>query len=160
MVRTSAQSRVAVERRPATAADTPLLRELYADSRPELTVLPMDSRLVLVDMQFRAQRRRHATQFPDHEQHVLTARGADVGQVLVDRRPGELHILDIVVDLGHRRQGIAAAVLAELVDEALIRNERIWTSFWAGNTGAFRLFEGAGFAVVDEADGHLTMARR
>jgi ribosomal protein S18 acetylase RimI-like enzyme len=153
------RTRSAVTRRPATAADTPLLRELFADARPELTVLPMDSRLVLIDMQFRAQRRRYAAQYPERRDEILVVRGVDVGRVLTDRSDGYLHILDIAVDLGHRRQGIAAAALAELVDGAVERCEQVRVTLWGGNTAGRRLCEQAGFSVVAEADGYVTMSR-
>jgi GNAT superfamily N-acetyltransferase len=110
--------RIAVQRRTATSADLPLLRSLFADSRMELATLSADSRFVLVDMQFRAQRRALDTRFPDAEHDILVVGGTDVGRVVIDRSGPDVRVVDITVALGHRRQGIASAVLAEIADEA------------------------------------------
>ncbi len=159
MTRGSARTRQAMTRRPATAADTPLLRELFADARPELTVLPSDSRLVLIDMQFRAQRRRHAAQYPHRRDEILVTRGVDVGRLLTNRGEGYLNIIDIAVDLGHRGQGIAGTALTEVADEAAARGEQVRATLWAGNTAGRRLCAHAGLSVVAESDGYVTMAR-
>ena len=50
MNRTSLQRRTAIARRPATARDIALLRNLFADAHIELTVLPPDTRFVLIDI--------------------------------------------------------------------------------------------------------------
>ena len=110
--------RTAVQRRAATPADLPLLRSLFADSRMELVALSPDSRFVLVDMQFRAQRRDLDTRFPGAAHEILVVEGTDVGRVVVDRSGPDVRVVDITVALGHRRQGIASAVLSEIADEA------------------------------------------
>jgi ribosomal protein S18 acetylase RimI-like enzyme len=38
--------------------------------------------------------------------------------VVIDRSGPDVRVVDITVALGHRRQGIASAVLAEIADEA------------------------------------------
>jgi ribosomal protein S18 acetylase RimI-like enzyme len=149
--------RTAVERRPATPRDIALLRGFYADAHIELTVLPPDTRFVLIDMQFRAQRRQHTAQFPDAQHDILVVNGVEVGRVLVDRSQGGCHIIDISVSLGHRRAGIATTVLTEIVDEAAAAGQRVWLTIWAGNAAARQLCERAGLAVSSDADGYLTM---
>ena len=119
--------RVAVQRRAATPADLPLLRSLFADSRMELAALSADSRFVLVDMQFRAQRREIDTHFPDAEHDILVLDGTDVGRVVVDRSGPDVRVVDITVALGHRRQAIASSVLAEIADEARAAGREVST---------------------------------
>ena len=159
MNRTSSQRRTAIARRPATARDIALLRNLFADAHIELTVLPPDTRFVLIDMQFRAQRRQHTAQYPHAQHDILIIDGADVGRVLIDRSRDDCHVVDISVGLGHRRAGIAATVLAELIDEAAANGQRLWLTIWAGNVAARALCERAGLTVSSVADGYLTMER-
>jgi ribosomal protein S18 acetylase RimI-like enzyme len=151
--------RTAVRRRPATPRDIALLRGFFADAHIELTVLPPDTRFVLVDMQFRAQRRQHTAQYPDAQHDILVADGVEVGRVLVDRSQGDCHIIDISVALGHRRAGIATTVLAEIIEAAVATGQRVWLTIWGGNAAARQLCERAGLAVSSDQDGYLTMER-
>jgi RimJ/RimL family protein N-acetyltransferase len=151
--------RVAVSRRPATPADIPLLRNLFADAHIELAVLPPDTRFVLVDMQFRAQRRQHTAQYPSGQHDIVVVDGTDAGRVFVDHSDGEVHIVDISVGLGRRREGIATTVLSEIVDNATAAGRRVWLTIWSGNTAARELCERAGLAVAKNEDGYLTMER-
>jgi RimJ/RimL family protein N-acetyltransferase len=151
--------RTAVERRPATPRDIALLRGLFADAHIELTVLPPDTRFVLIDMQFRAQRRQHTAQYPDAQHDILLVDGVEIGRVLVDRSHGDCHIIDISIGLGHRRAGIATTVVADIVDDAVAAGQRVWLTIWAGNDAARQLCERAGLAVSSDEDGYLTMER-
>jgi ribosomal protein S18 acetylase RimI-like enzyme len=149
--------RTAVDRRPAVAADIALLRNLFADAHVELAVLPPDTRFVLVDMQFRAQRRQHSAQYPAAQHDILLVAGTEVGRILIDRSSGECHIVDITIALGHRRAGIAASVLTDVVNEATAAGQRVRLSMWSGNVAARRLCECVGLRVSADDDGYLTM---
>lgn len=152
--------RVTVSRRPATGTDLPLLRELFADARTELAVLPPDTRWVLVDMRFRAQRREHAAQYPSAEHDIILVGGTEVGQVVVEHSADGVHVIDLSVALGHRHEGIATAVLSALVDEAQAAQQRIWLTVWSGNTAARHACERAGLrAGPVRDDGHVMMER-
>jgi RimJ/RimL family protein N-acetyltransferase len=153
------RQRVAIGRRPASAADLPLLRQLFGDARMELAVLPADTRFVLLDMQFRAQRRQHAAQHPHAQHDILVVDGVDAGQVLIDRSADAVHIVDVTVGLGHRRQGIATAVLTETVDQARAARQRAWLNIWSGNAAAREVCERAGLEPACEEGGYLRMER-
>jgi GNAT superfamily N-acetyltransferase len=146
-----------VQRRVAAPADIPLLRSLCADSRMELVALPPDSRFVLVDMQFRAERRRHAAQFPNADHEILVVDGADVGRVVVDRSGSVVHVVDVTVALGHRRQGIATTVLSEIVEEANATGRNLRLTMWSGNMAGRELCERAGLAATTDDGGYLGM---
>ena len=143
--------RTAVARRPASARDIALLRGFFADAHIELTVLPPDTRFVLIDMQFRAQRRQHTAQYPDAQHDILIVDGAEVGRVLVDRSRGDCHIIDIWVALGHRRAGIATTVLAETRRRGRVGRAARLADVWAGNVAARQLCERAGLTVSSGA---------
>jgi ribosomal protein S18 acetylase RimI-like enzyme len=150
---------VVVARRRATGADIPLLRDLFADARVELAVLPPDTRFVLVDMRFRAQRRQHSAQYPDARHEILVVNGVEVGRLVVDSHDGDVHIVDITVGLGRRREGIASAVLRDLVDESVATGQRVWLTIWSGNTAMRSLCEQLGFEVTAHGEGELTLSR-
>jgi RimJ/RimL family protein N-acetyltransferase len=151
--------RLTVSRRPARPGDIPLLRSLFADAHIELMVLPSDTRFVLIDMQFRAQRRQHSAQFPTAHHDILVVDGVEVGRVLVDRSAGSVRIVDLSIALGRRREGIATAVLAEIMDDAAAAGQPVGLTIWAGNTAARALCERAGLHVTDDEAGYLTMER-
>jgi ribosomal protein S18 acetylase RimI-like enzyme len=156
---TSVRRRVAVARRTATATDIPFLRSLFADAHLELTVLPTDTRYVLIDMRFRAERRQHALNHPRAAHEILVVNGTDVGRVLVDRTAETIHVVDISVGLGHRREGIAAEVLDEIVSDADRDTRPVQVTVWAGNTAATELLAAAGFESVADEGGYLTLHR-
>jgi hypothetical protein len=156
---TSVRRDVAVTRRPATAADIPLLRSLFADAHLELACLPTDTRFVLVDMKFRAHRRSLAANHPLATDQIIVVDGVDAGRVLVDRTGDCTHIVDITIGLGHRRTGVAHEVMGELVREADASGRRLEVNAWSGNTAAVALAAGAGFAAASDEGGYVTFRR-
>jgi ribosomal protein S18 acetylase RimI-like enzyme len=156
---TSVQRQLAITRRPATPADKPLLRSLFADAHLELTALPTDTRFVLIDMQFRAQRHTYATAHPNAANEIVVADDKPVGRVLVDHSGEITRVVDISVSLGYRRLGIAGGVLAEIVHGADAANRHIELTVWSGNRPAVALVENAGFAPVADEAGYVTFDR-
>ncbi|HEY2296819.1 MAG TPA: GNAT family protein [Jatrophihabitans sp.] len=156
---TSVRGRVGVSRRSATPADIPFLRALFADAHLELTCLPTDTRFVLVDMQFRAQRRQHAANHPHATHEIVLAEGSDAGRLLVDRSSEPIRLVDVSIALGHRRTGIAASILADLTTEADSAHRSLETTVWSGNTAAVALVEHNGFVAGKNEAGYVTYAR-
>jgi RimJ/RimL family protein N-acetyltransferase len=152
-------SAVAVARRAATPEDIPFLRSLFEDAHLELAALPTDSRYVLVDMQFRAQRRQHAAQHPNATHEILIADGSSVGRVLVDRSCEPIEIVDVTVALSHRGEGIAADVVSGIVREADAHRRAVELTVWSGNAAAVALARGAGFAPCGSEAGYVTYVR-
>ena len=156
---TSVQRQSAITRRPATPADKPLLRSLFADAHLELTALPTDTRFVLLDMQFRAQRRTFAAAHPNAINQIVVVDDKPVGRVLVDETGEITRVVDISVALGHRRLGIAGGVLAEIVGAADAAHRSIQLTVWSGNRAAVALVERAGFRQVADEAGYVTFER-
>ena len=156
---TSAQRHLAITRRPATPADKPLLRSLFADAHLELAALPTDTRFVLVDMQFRAQHRRFAAAHPNATNEIVIADDKPVGRVLVDHSEDVTRIVDICVALGHRNHGIGSIVMAEIVRAADAAHRHIEMTVWSGNRAAVTLVEHAGFEPVADHAGYVTYDR-
>ena len=143
----------AVVRRRATGADVPVLRELFADAHVEFAVLPPDTRFVLVDMRFRAQRRQRLRQHPRAVQQIVCSDGRAVGQLVLDDRGDHVRVLDLSVGLGRRREGIASAALRDVCRA----HARVRVDVRAGDVAARALYAGVGFEVTAEHRDVLTL---
>jgi ribosomal protein S18 acetylase RimI-like enzyme len=145
-------------RRTVTPHDDPYLRALFADSRDDLLLLPPEVREPLIAMQFEAQRRQIAAAHPDAVHEVLVVDGADVGRLVVAQSADAAHIVDITIARASRRQGIATAVLHELI--AAAGNHAVTIRVWSANIPARRLYEQVGFVPHGTDAGYIAMERR
>lgn len=90
---------------------------------------------------------------------VAEIEGVIQGHGIMMVRVGEAHILNLCVEPGCRRQGIARRMLAELMDIA--RRSAASTAFLEvrpSNEGAIRLYAEAGFHVVGQRPGYYPAA--
>lgn len=154
-----------VTRRPALPSDDAYLRELFAQARDELLMLPADLRESLLDMQYRGQALQVAADYPAAAREILVADGTDSGVLILDRDAVRVHVIDITIARERRRQGIASRALRQVIDEAGERTVTLYV--WSGNIIARSLYERLGFVVSvssdsasDTAEGHLSMERR
>ena len=83
-----------------------------------------------------------------------TAEGGLAGFVLCRIIAGEAEILTIAVAPAHRRQGVAAALLAEVMAIASARAEAMFLEVAADNPGAIALYAGVGFEAVGRRLGY------
>jgi ribosomal protein S18 acetylase RimI-like enzyme len=109
--------------RPQTEDDLPFLFRLYASTREEeLKPVPWteEQKREFLEMQFRAQKHHYETHFPDCEFAVIEKAGEaePIGRLYIDRRPDEIHIIDIALMPGHRGGGIGTMLLKEIIGEA------------------------------------------
>lgn len=136
-----------IARRPAGPGDEGLLRQLFTASRPDLAALPVEFRIGLVDMQFRAQRSHYATTYPNARCEIVLVGSTAVGQLILDENADSVRIVDVSVLPKHRGRGIASAVLRSVMAE---RDGRpVCLSVWSGNTAARRLYGSLGFVRTD-----------
>jgi ribosomal protein S18 acetylase RimI-like enzyme len=141
--------------RPAVDADEPFLRQVFLDARrSEFPGVPDEDLAPLLALQYRAHTADRASRHPDAAVSIITDGGEPVGSVTVDRSGPRLHLVDLAVLSGHRGQGIATAVLEELLASA----DHVTLTVWALNTAARRLYERHGFSVVAEQFGYVLMA--
>ena len=145
--------------RPAAATDDLYLRRIFSLSRPDLALLPPDVRDALIDMQYQAQRTGYAHSYPAAEHHVLVADVTDVGVLVLDRSDDAVRVVDITVDLPHRRRGVATAALREVIDGAGGRPVRLVV--WSENVAARALYERLGFTATgaQTIEGYVAMER-
>jgi ribosomal protein S18 acetylase RimI-like enzyme len=145
---------------PAIDADQDLLLELFAGSRAaELAAAGLDQSALaaMVSLQFRAQQTHYRAAFPAAVDHVIHLDGRPVGRCWVDRATGEVRLMDLIVDAGHRRQGIAERVVQDLQAEAAAHALPLRLSVWSSNEPARALYARAGFVVRSEDGGYLQL---
>ncbi|MCW2542248.1 MAG: Acetyltransferase, family [Frankiales bacterium] len=155
-----------VSMRPVSAGDEQFLAELQADSRPDLRSLglPPVALASLLDLQRRAQRAEYDLRYPDAVDEVIEIDGRPVGRCWTALTRAELRLLDIAVLNDLRRQGIARAILARLVERAAAARGGcvpIRLMVWADNEAARRLYANAGFSEDNSADditGYLALS--
>lgn len=154
--------------RPAIGPDEPFLHALYRDRRmPELAPHPWSGadREAFVDMQFRAQQAGYAATFPDADHWVVTVAdraGSDlqpVGRILIDRRPEEHLIVDLVIMSAWRCRGIGTALITCAVADADAESVTVRLSAAAHDERLVRWYATLGFVVVGSAGVNVAMER-
>lgn len=135
--------------RPCTAADEPLLWDLFCENKaPELAIAGLGAAQLrfLLEMQFRGRQQTYAALYPDAEDSILEDEsGQPVGRLLLDRRPERWRIVDIAVAAPHRRKGIATGVLRTCQQQCGPVGARLELEVALGNSTARLLYARLGF---------------
>jgi ribosomal-protein-alanine N-acetyltransferase len=138
--------------RSTTESDEAELRALYAQTRADLAA--MDA---LIDFQWRARSQSYAAMGARH--FLVLLDGQTVGYVATAESDDANVLVDIAVALEHRRRGIAAAVIAQLIDEAARVRMPLRLTVARDNAAALALYYRLGFTVVGETELDLAMER-
>jgi ribosomal protein S18 acetylase RimI-like enzyme len=138
--------------RPATEADRDFLVGVYGSTRDEelsQVAWADGQREAFVRMQFDAQDAEYHARNPDGAFDVIEVGGRAAGRLYVDRRPGDIRIVDIALLPDFRGQGIGAHLIGQLMDEAAASGCKLSIHVEVHNRAA-RLYDRLGFAVVAE----------
>jgi ribosomal protein S18 acetylase RimI-like enzyme len=138
--------------RSVTDADLPFLARVYASTRAdELAVVPwsVEEKLAFLDMQFRAQHQFYQRHFAGAAWLVILRSGEAIGRLYLDRQPSQHGIIDIALLAPHRRQGLGAALMRDLLDEAADAGKAV-TIHVEKNNPAMRLYRRLGFETVED----------
>jgi ribosomal protein S18 acetylase RimI-like enzyme len=143
-----------IETRPVGPGDDALLREVFAvGRRAGLLAAGLGEREVglLVEMQYRAQDAQYRAAFPEAEHAVVEVDDTPVGRLVVDRRLGEMRIVDVGFVAECRGRGFGTRLLESLQAEAA-RTGRLLGLRVARDNPARRLYARLGFreAAADE----------
>ena len=107
--------------RPITDADLPFLARVYASTRwEELSVVAWsdDQKRTFLQQQFDAQHAHWQKHYHDTDWLLVLHDSAPVGRLYLSRWAREHRIVDIALLPEHRGQGLGAALLQDLLDEA------------------------------------------
>ena len=138
--------------RPVTEADDEFLLTVYASARAdELARVPwtQEQKDAFLQMQFAAQKRHYAAEYPHANHDIILAGGAPVGRIYLDRSGDEFHILDITVLPQHRKTGIGSRLLRQVQDEAALARKPV-TIYVESFNPSLPLFERLGFLKAEE----------
>ena len=141
-----------VELRPAIDEDREFLIEVYGASRDE-ELSQVDwgegQREAFVRMQFEAQDSEYRHRNPHGSFDVIEVLGRPVGRLYVDRRPGDIRIVDISLLPEFRGSGVGAHLINQLMDEASSSRRMLSIHVEIHNRAA-ELYARLGFETVAE----------
>jgi ribosomal protein S18 acetylase RimI-like enzyme len=109
-------------------------------------------------MQFSAQDAWYHDQMPDASYQVVLVDGEPAGRLYVDRRDGEIRIVDIALLPQHRGRGLGTTLLREILAEADAAGKPVTIHVERFNR-ALGLYERLGFAQVDDQGVYLLLQR-
>ncbi|HEY6251186.1 MAG TPA: GNAT family N-acetyltransferase, partial [Candidatus Angelobacter sp.] len=138
--------------RPVTEADDEFLLSVYAGTRAEeLALVPWtaEQKEAFVRMQFAAQKRHYAAEYPRATHDIICVDGAPVGRLYLARGAEVFHILDITVLAQHRNAGTGSCLMRELLKEAGNASKPV-TIYVESFNPSLRLFERLGFQKVED----------
>lgn len=132
--------------------DMGFLSALYASTRAdELAPLPWsgEQKAAFLDMQFQAQHSHYLKHYPDALWLVLERAGKPVGRLYLEYWPSEHRIIDIALIPEVRGQGLGAALLRDVMDEAAQCAKTVGIHVEKANP-AMRLYQRLGFNTVED----------
>ena len=138
--------------RPMTDDDREFLVAVYGSTRDEelsQVAWPPGQREAFVRMQFDAQDAEYRKHNPAGSFDVIDVDGRPAGRLYVDRRPGDIRIIDISLLPEFRGAGVGGRLLAGLMDEAAASNRKLSIHVEIHNRAA-ELYARLGFADVAE----------
>lgn len=142
----------AVSLRCATDDDRDFLVCVYGSTR-EAELDQVDwapgQREAFVRMQFDAQDREYRRHNPHGAFDVIEVDGRPAGRLYVDRRPGDLRIVDIALLPEFRGQGAGRRLLTELQGQAAAEGRIVSIHVEAHNRAA-ELYERLGFVLAED----------
>ena len=139
--------------RPVEQADDEFLLAVYASTRAdEMARVPWapEQKDAFVRMQFHAQKRHYAAQYPKATHEIICVDGTSVGRLYLARAADEFHILDVTVLPQFRNAGTGSFLIRKLLDEAGKAGKPVSIYVESFNP-SLRLFSRLGFQKVDES---------
>jgi ribosomal protein S18 acetylase RimI-like enzyme len=107
------------------------------------------AREAFVETQFAAQDHEYRRHNPEGRFDVIEVDGVPAGRLYVDRRPGDLRIVDIALLPAYRGLGVGGRLIAELQSQAAADGRIVSIHVEATNRAA-ELYQRLGFVVAEE----------
>jgi ribosomal protein S18 acetylase RimI-like enzyme len=138
--------------RPVASADRTHLLAVYAASRAEeldQVVWPDGAREAFVESQFDLQDAEYRRANPEGSFDVVEVDGHPAGRLYVDRRPGDLRVVDLALLPAYRGRGVGTALLRDLQRQAEAEG-RIVSIHVERTNRAADLYARLGFEVAED----------
>jgi len=88
---------------------------------------------------------------------VIEVDGADVGELLVDERPGELSLVRVALLPEWQGRGVGSAIVRMLIERAREQGSALTLDVFKANPRAMQLYESLGFVRVGETETDVSM---
>ena len=144
---------LSVQLRAVEPEDEPFLLNVYSSARAdELALVPWtdEQRQAFVEMQFAAQQKHYASEYPNASHDIILADSRPVGRLYVARLNEEIRIVDITVLAQERSRGIGTYLIEKLLDEAAL-TARFVSVYVETFNPSLKLFERLGFKRGEQA---------
>jgi len=148
--------------RPVRPEDREFMLAVYASTRTEeLAPVPWtdEQKAAFLRMQFAAQDADYSRNYARADFSVVKVDGVPAGRLYVERRPGEIRLIDIALLPAFRGRGLGKGLLRDLLAEAESAGKKVTLHVEVFNP-ARRLYEGLGFTAVSERSPYVLMERR
>ena len=149
---------VTVGFRPVTPSDAALRAAWYAATRGDLAILGPAAD-ALIAFQHAARESSYAATRPGAEDAIVTADGAPVGRLLLDRTADPEVVVDVVVDPAWRGHGIGTHVLRAVLARAFAEGRGVALATAPGATTG-SLYARLGFTPTGETGGYTRWEAR
>ena len=133
--------------RPISNQDRGFLYRLYACTREDEMALvnwSNSEKQNFLMMQFQAQSRFYADEFPNASFDVIELDGQPVGRLYADVRDGEIRVIDIAILPEFRGRGIGSHYLQQVIQKAAEKNLNVGIHVERNNP-AMNLYQRLGF---------------
>ena len=138
--------------RPSRTADLDVLFQVYASTRADemnLVDWAEEQKLAFLRMQFQAQSRYYAENYPGAEFNIILLGGKPVGRLYIHRRPNEVRVMDIALLPEFRQRGIGTFLMNQILEEAKSSAMPVTIHVERFNP-AMQLYERLGFHFKEE----------
>ena len=147
--------------RTSQQADAEFLFAVYAASREqELARVPWtpEQKRIFLVQQFHAQDAYYRNTFSAAKFDVIEQSGQPIGRFYVERKPHEIHVIDIALLPAYRNKGIGGQLMNAVMREADSLCLRV-SIFVEKNNPAQRLYDRLGFIKKQDAGIYWFMAK-
>ncbi len=112
---------------------------------------PEEAKSAFLINQFTAQHAFYQQNYPNAEYLIILIEGEAAGRLYIDRRPDDIHIIDITILPPFRDSGYGAYILNTLMDEATAAGKTV-SIYVEKSNRAMKLYERLGFSVTDDSN--------
>lgn len=112
---------------------------------------PEESKSDFLLHQFTAQHAFYQQNYPKAEYLIILIEGETAGRLYLDRRPDDIHIIDITILPAFRNSGYGVFILNTLIDEATTAGKTV-SIYVEKSNRAIKLYERLGFSVTDDSN--------
>jgi len=147
--------------RAAEPEDYEELLRIYASTRAaelaQVTWWDDAQKLAFCRAQYDAQKSEYEARYPGAEYDLILLEGRPAGRLWVGRDAEEIRLLDIALLPEAQGQGVGAALVGALIEEARASGRKLRHMVFMLNEGALRFYERLGFRVFEDLGGYLHM---